>query len=34
MIAAAWAEQEAIKEVMIFLRSVGVSTSLAARIHK
>ena len=27
MIAAAWAEQEAIKEVMVFLQGVGVSTS-------
>jgi exodeoxyribonuclease V alpha subunit len=34
MIAAAWAEQKAIKEVMIFLQSVGVSTSLAVRIYK
>jgi exodeoxyribonuclease V alpha subunit len=33
-IAAAWAEQKAIKEVMIFLQSVGVSTSLAVRIYK
>src|SRR5579862_9900947 len=33
MIAAAWAEQKAIKEVMIFLQGVGVSTSLAVRIY-
>jgi len=30
----AWAEQKAIKEVMIFLQSVGVSTSLAVKIFK
>ena len=34
MIAGAWAEQKAIKEVMIFLQGVGVSTSLAVRIYK
>ena len=34
MIADAWAEQKAIKEVMIFLQGVGVSTSLAVRIYK
>src|SRR5438105_8570194 len=34
MIGAAWAEQKAIKEVMIFLQGVGVSTSLAVRIYK
>ncbi len=34
MIIAAWAEQKAIKEVMIFLQGVGVSTSLAVRIYK
>jgi exodeoxyribonuclease V alpha subunit len=34
MIAAAWDEQKAIKEVMIFLQGVGVSTSLAVRIYK
>jgi exodeoxyribonuclease V alpha subunit len=34
MIAAAWAEQKAIKEVMIFLQGVGTSTSLAVRIYK
>jgi exodeoxyribonuclease V alpha subunit len=33
-IAAAWEEQKAIKEVMVFLSSVGVSTSLAVRIYK
>ncbi|GAA1658331.1 ATP-dependent RecD-like DNA helicase [Saccharothrix algeriensis] len=34
LIAAAWLEQQAIKEVMIFLQGVGVSTSLAVRIYK
>jgi exodeoxyribonuclease V alpha subunit len=34
MITAAWAEQRAIKEVMVFLQGVGVSTSLAVRIYK
>ncbi|GAA1354854.1 SF1B family DNA helicase RecD2 [Streptomyces beijiangensis] len=34
MIAAAWEEQKAIKEVMIFLQSVEVSTSIAVRIYK
>jgi exodeoxyribonuclease V alpha subunit len=34
MIATAWAEQRAIKEVMIFLQSHGVSTSLATKIYK
>src|SRR6266566_7844778 len=34
MITAAWAEQKAIKEVMVFLQGVGVSTSLAIRIYK
>jgi exodeoxyribonuclease V alpha subunit len=34
LITAAWAEQKAIKEVMIFLQGVGVSTSLAVRIYK
>jgi exodeoxyribonuclease V alpha subunit len=33
-ITAAWAEQKAIKEVMIFLQGVGVSTSIAVRIYK
>jgi len=33
-IAAAWQEQKAIKEVMVFLQGVGVSTSLAVRIYK
>jgi exodeoxyribonuclease V alpha subunit len=30
----AWAEQKAIKEVMIFLQGMGVSTSLAVKIYK
>jgi exodeoxyribonuclease V alpha subunit len=34
MIAAAWEEQKAVKEVMVFLQGVGVSTSLAVRIYK
>jgi exodeoxyribonuclease V alpha subunit len=34
MITSAWAEQKAIKEVMVFLQGVGVSTSLAVRIYK
>src|ERR1700743_1490528 len=34
LIAAAWDEQKAIKEVMVFLQGVGVSTSLAVRIYK
>jgi exodeoxyribonuclease V alpha subunit len=34
MITTAWAEQQAIKEVMVFLQGVGVSTSLAVRIYK
>nr|WP_307871955.1 ATP-dependent RecD-like DNA helicase [Micromonospora sp. U21] len=33
-ITAAWEEQTAIKEVMVFLQGVGVSTSLAVRIFK
>jgi exodeoxyribonuclease V alpha subunit len=33
-IADAWQEQKAIKEVMVFLAGVGVSTSLAVRIYK
>ncbi|MCF3963747.1 SF1B family DNA helicase RecD2 [Streptomyces fuscigenes] len=33
-ITAAWEEQKAIKEVMVFLQSVGVSTSIAVRIYK
>src|SRR5690606_31341031 len=33
-IAAAWEQQRAIKEVMVFLQSVEVSTSLAVRIYK
>jgi len=34
LVAAAWEEQKAIKEVMVFLQGVGVSTSLAVRIYK
>ena len=34
MIGRAWEEQKAIKEVMVFLQGVGVSTSLAVRIYK
>src|SRR5262249_21325870 len=34
MITRAWEEQQAIKEVMVFLQGVGVSTSLAVRIYK
>jgi exodeoxyribonuclease V alpha subunit len=34
LIATAWEEQKAIKEVMVFLQGVGVSTSLAVRIYK
>jgi exodeoxyribonuclease V alpha subunit len=34
MITTVWAEQKAIKEVMVFLQGVGVSTSLAVRIYK
>ena len=33
-IADAWEEQKAIKEVMVFLADIGVSTSLAVRIYK
>ncbi|MFI6850625.1 ATP-dependent RecD-like DNA helicase [Kitasatospora sp. NBC_00085] len=33
-IAVAWEEQKSIKEVMVFLQGVGVSTSLAVRIYK
>ncbi|MFV2102081.1 ATP-dependent RecD-like DNA helicase [Micromonospora sp. LOL_024] len=33
-ITAAWEEQKAIKEVVVFLQGVGVSTSLAVRIYK
>ncbi|WP_044888184.1 MULTISPECIES: ATP-dependent RecD-like DNA helicase [Frankia] len=33
-IADAWEEQKAIKEVMVFLQGVGVSTSLAVKIYK
>lgn len=34
LIMAAWLEQKAIKEVMLFLQSHGVSTSLATKIYK
>lgn len=34
LIATAWEEQKAIKEVMVFLQSVEVSTSIAVRIYK
>ncbi|MFH8347055.1 ATP-dependent RecD-like DNA helicase [Streptomyces sp. NPDC018045] len=34
LIGDAWDEQKAIKEVMIFLQGVGVSTSIAVRIYK
>jgi hypothetical protein len=34
MITTAWEVQKAIKEVMVFLQGVGVSTSLAVRIYK
>src|SRR5436309_885736 len=34
MIGQAWEQQKAIKEVMLFLQGVGVSTSLAVRIYK
>jgi exodeoxyribonuclease V alpha subunit len=34
MITGAWDEQKAIKDVMVFLQGVGVSTSLAVRIYK
>jgi exodeoxyribonuclease V alpha subunit len=34
MIGTAWEEQKAIKEVMVFLQGVGVSTSLGVRIYK
>jgi exodeoxyribonuclease V alpha subunit len=34
MISRAWTEQRAIKEVMLFLQSNGVSTSLATKIYK
>jgi exodeoxyribonuclease V alpha subunit len=34
MIEQAWQEQKAIKEVMVFLQGVGVSTSLAVRIYR
>ncbi|MFD5617365.1 ATP-dependent RecD-like DNA helicase [Streptomyces yangpuensis] len=34
LIGAAWEEQKAIKEVMVFLQGVGVSTAIAVRIYK
>jgi exodeoxyribonuclease V alpha subunit len=34
MITTAWQEQQAIKQVMVFLQGVGVSTSLGVRIYK
>jgi exodeoxyribonuclease V alpha subunit len=34
LITVAWEEQRAIKEVMVFLQGVGVSTSLAVRIYR
>jgi exodeoxyribonuclease V alpha subunit len=34
LIGVAWEEQKAIKEVMLFLQGVGVSTSIAVRIYK
>jgi len=34
LVAGAWEEQKAIKDVMVFLQGVGVSTSLAVRIFK
>jgi exodeoxyribonuclease V alpha subunit len=34
LITAAWQEQKAIKDVMVFLQGIGVSTSLAVRIYK
>jgi exodeoxyribonuclease V alpha subunit len=34
MITAAWVEQQAIKEVMVFLQGMGVSTSLGVRMYK
>jgi exodeoxyribonuclease V alpha subunit len=34
LIAEAWEEQKAIKEVMVFLQGVGISTSLAVKIYK
>jgi exodeoxyribonuclease V alpha subunit len=34
LITKAWEEQKAIKEVMVFLQGIGVSTSLAVRIYK
>ncbi|WP_166352744.1 SF1B family DNA helicase RecD2 [Phytoactinopolyspora limicola] len=34
LITAAWEEQKAIKEVMLFLQSVGVTTSISVRIYR
>src|SRR5262249_55706254 len=34
LIANAWVEQKAIKEVMVFLQDKGISTSLAVKIYK
>jgi exodeoxyribonuclease V alpha subunit len=34
LIADAWQEQKAIKEVMVFLQGIGVSTSIAVRVYK
>ena len=34
LIGTAWIEQKAIKEVMVFLQSVGVTTSISVRIYK
>jgi exodeoxyribonuclease V alpha subunit len=34
LIASAWVEQKAIKEVMVFLQDKGISTSLAVKIYK
>src|SRR5438874_12838546 len=34
MIAESWAAQKAIKEVMLFLQSYGISTGLAVKIYK
>ncbi|AYY13575.1 ATP-dependent RecD-like DNA helicase [Actinobacteria bacterium YIM 96077] len=34
LITSAWEEQKAIKEVMVFLQSVGVSTSIAVKIYR
>ena len=34
LITAAWQEQKAIKDVMVYLQGIGISTSLAVRIYK